>query len=206
MVYFCIGKCSKVMNKAERTKQFIVEMTAPVFNEKGYSGTSLSDMTNATGLTKGSIYGNFAGKDEVAVACFDYNLQKVNRIIHQEMQKKESGRDKLLVYVHVYENFLKHPFPAGGCPILNTATEADDTHPLLKQKAIDAVQLWKSKITAIIETGIRKGEFSKKANAEQTALTMIAMIEGCIMIAKLTGKMHYRKYVMRSVEKIIDAL
>jgi len=194
------------MNKAEKTKQFIVEMTAPVFNEKGYTGTSLNDMTNATGLTKGSIYGNFANKDEVALAAFDHNLKKVGVIIRQEMDKKTTCKDKLLVYVHVYENFLKHPFPVGGCPILNTAIEADDTHPLLKQKAVDAVQNWKNIISGLIEKGIQQGEFSKAVNVEQTALTMIAMIEGCIMITKLTGKMNYRKAIMQSVEKIINEL
>ena len=39
------------MNKAEKTRQFIVEKTAPIFNMKGDAGTSLSDMTEATGLT-----------------------------------------------------------------------------------------------------------------------------------------------------------
>ncbi|HEY9259570.1 TetR/AcrR family transcriptional regulator [Chitinophaga sp.] len=194
------------MNKAEKTKQFIVEMTAPVFNEKGYTGTSLNDMTNATGLTKGSIYGNFANKDEVALAAFDHNIQKVGAIIRQEMDKKTTCKDKLMVYVHVYENFLKHPFPVGGCPILNTAIEADDTHPLLKQKAVNAVYNWKSIISGLIEKGIQQGEFSKHVNVEQTALTMIAMIEGCIMITKLTGKMNYRKAIMQSVEKIINEL
>lgn len=194
------------MNKAEKTKQFIVEMTAPVFNEKGYTGTSLNDMTNATGLTKGSIYGNFANKDEVALACFDYNLKKVNTIIRQEMDKKTTSRDKLMVYVHIYENFLKHPFPAGGCPILNTAVEADDTHPLLKQKAADAILSWKGVITGLIEKGKAEGEFREAVNAEQTALTMIATIEGCIMIAKLTGKINYRNTIMQSVGKMIDTL
>ncbi|SEW36570.1 TetR/AcrR family transcriptional regulator [Chitinophaga arvensicola] len=194
------------MNKAEKTKQFIVEMTAPVFNEKGYTGTSLTDMTNATGLTKGSIYGNFANKDEVALACFDYNLKKVTTIIRQELDKQKTYRDKLLVYVHVYENFLKHPFPIGGCPILNTATEADDTHPLLKQKATDAILSWKGVIMDLIEKGKDNGEFSEDVNAEQTALTMIATIEGCIMIAKLTGKMNYRNTIMQSVEKMVNGL
>jgi TetR/AcrR family transcriptional repressor of nem operon len=194
------------MNKAEKTKQFIVEMTAPVFNEKGYTGTSLNDMTNATGLTKGSIYGNFANKDEVALAAFDHNLQKVGVVLWQEMAKKTTCRDKLMVYVQVYDNFMKHPILAGGCPILNTATEADDTHPLLKQKAADAIMNWKSTITGLIEKGIQQGEFNKGGNAEQTALTMIAMIEGCIMITKLTGKMNYRKAIMQSVAKIINEL
>ncbi len=67
------------MTKAEQTRAFIIEKTAPLFNKKGFEGTSLSDMTTATGLTKGSIYGNFSNKDEVALEVFDYNLQKIER-------------------------------------------------------------------------------------------------------------------------------
>ena len=65
------------MTKAERTRQFIIETTAPIFNSKGYEGTSISDITAATGLTKGSVYGNFKDKNELAAAVFDYNLEKI---------------------------------------------------------------------------------------------------------------------------------
>ena len=114
---------SSYMSKSEQTKAFIIEKTAPVFNTKGYVGTSLTDITRVTKLTKGSIYGNFANKDEVALAAFDYNLKKVNFIFSQEMAKYSSAKDKLLVYGKVYAAFEDYPFPAGGCPILNTAIE-----------------------------------------------------------------------------------
>jgi TetR/AcrR family transcriptional repressor of nem operon len=191
------------MSKADRTRQFIVEKTSPIFNTKGYAGTSIADMTDATGLTKGSIYGNFANKDEVALAAFEYNLQKVNAIISAEIENQSSARDKLLVYVRVYDNFLKYPFPVGGCPILNTAIEADDTHPLLKNKAADAITAWKRKIMELIMLGIETQEFRSDVNPEQVALTIIAMIEGAIMITKLTGKTNFRKSILQSVEKLI---
>lgn len=83
------------MTKAEKTRNFIVEKTAPIFNMKGYAGTSLNDITTATGLTKGSIYGNFANKDEVALAAFDYNLKNVSSRIDADMNKQVSVKDKL---------------------------------------------------------------------------------------------------------------
>src|SRR5882762_2397533 len=104
------------MSKAEKTKQFIVEKTAPIFNKKGYAGTSISDMTEATGLTKGSIYGNFTDKDEVALAAFDHNTKSVSTTIQAEMAKRSSFRDKLLVYAEIYGNFAKYTFCEGGCP------------------------------------------------------------------------------------------
>ncbi|WP_254560005.1 TetR/AcrR family transcriptional regulator [Dyadobacter diqingensis] len=194
------------MSKAEKTKAFIIEKTAPIFNKKGYAGTSINDMTDATGLTRGSIYGNFENKDEVALAAFDYNLQKVNTIFREELGKQDRIKEKLLVFVNVYVNFLSHPFPVGGCPILNTATEADDTHPELRKRVLNSIVNWKNTISGLIETGIETEEFSASVNPEQIALTIIATIEGAVMITQTTGKLNYLKLIMKSVEKIINDL
>jgi AcrR family transcriptional regulator len=200
MVYFCVVK------KAEQTRQYIIEKTAPIFNKKGYAGTSLSDMTEATGLTKGSIYGNFSDKDEVALAAFDHNIGQLTAMTGAEMAKQKTVRDKLLVYVNVYDNFLKHPFPEGGCPIMNTTVDADDTHPALKNKVCNAVLSWKDRLVNLIGKGIENKEFQSSINPEQTALTIIAMIEGAILITRATGKINYRKLVLSSVEKLIKEL
>ena len=194
------------MSKAEKTKQFIIEQTAHIFKKKGYAGTSLNDITEATGLTKGSIYGNFSNKDEVALAVFDFQLKKVIGIFESEIAKYETIQEKLLAYVKIYSEFGKYPFPQGGCPMQNTAIEADDTHPALKKKAADAVTHWKNSIKKLIEKGIANGEITRSANPEQEALTMIAMIEGMTMIANLTMKAEYRKTIMLSVEKFIKDL
>ena len=194
------------MSKAEQTKAFIIEKTAPIFNRKGYAGTSINDMTDATGLTRGSIYGNFANKDEVALAAFDFNLSKINTIFKTELAKQNTTQDKLLVFVHVYVNFLSHPFPSGGCPILNTATEADDTHPELKKKVMAGILRWKQTIVDLVEEGIAEKEIEESVNPEQIALTIIATIEGGLMIAQSTGKMNYLKLIVKSVEKLINDL
>lgn len=194
------------MSKAEKTRQFIVEKTAPIFNMKGYAGTSITDLTEATGLTKGSIYGNFENKDEVALACFDHNFKQVLTIVEPAMAKETTYRGKLLTYVRIYDDFLHAPFPTGGCPILNTAIEADDTHPALKEKVADAIRRWKDKLTSLIEAGIQAGEFKPNDNVEQFALAMIATIEGAIMITKATGKLNYRAAILNNLANMINAL
>ena len=206
MVYFWVVKEDKNISKAERTRQFIIEKTAPIFNKKGYAGTSLSDITEATGLTKGSIYGNFADKDEVALAAFDYNIARMSAVTKAEMAKQRTVRGQLLVYVEVYENHMKYPFPVGGCPIMNTTVDADDTHPVLKSKVGQVVMSWKDRLVGLIEKGIAGKEFKKDTDPEQAALTLIAMIEGAILLNQATGRLDYRKKVMRSVEKLIKEL
>lgn len=197
---------SEILSKAERTKQFIIEKTAPIFNEKGYAGTSLNDLTSATGLTKGSIYGNFDNKDEVALAAFDYNFGRVTAYIKEGLLAAENAIERLLVYPKVYRDFLKIPFLKPGCPILNTATEADDTHPLLRAKASDALAFWKKSIENQIKRGIVRQEIKAGTDASRMAVIMIAMIEGAVMQAKVTGKSTDLRTAMDFLESLITDL
>ncbi len=58
----------------------------------------------------------------------------------------------------------------------------------------------------IIEKGIESKEFAKGIDAEQSALTIIALLEGSLMIAKATGKPGSRTIIMRSLQQFIDQL
>jgi TetR/AcrR family transcriptional regulator, transcriptional repressor for nem operon len=172
--YICIMEGE--LSKAERTRNFIIEATAAIFNTKGYAGTSMSDITEATGLTKGSIYGNFENKEEVALAVFDYNLNKVNSLIGQLIHEAPSFYDKLMAFIRVYNRFKDSDFPEGGCPVLNTAIEADDTHALLREKAAQAFGKWKKNIEELIKKGIQAGEFKKDTDPSQIALSILDLV------------------------------
>ncbi len=191
------------MDKAERTKQFILEKTAPIFNTKGYAGTSISDLTEATGLTKGSIYGNFANKDEVALAAFDYNLSQLNKSRTAVVAGGSDAIDKLLRMARFYRAEFKTSMIEGGCPILNTAVEADDTHPLLREKASRAIKAWKKNLESIISEGIEKREIKSSANTAEFATEFIAIIEGGVMMSKLTGSRSVLDTCIDRLEKII---
>src|SRR6266481_3270397 len=64
------------MTKGEQTRREIVQKAAPLFNQKGYQGTSLSDLMDATGLQKGGIYRHFSSKEDLAAEAFDYSWRK----------------------------------------------------------------------------------------------------------------------------------
>jgi len=199
--YICIME--NALSKAERTRRFIIETTSGIFNIKGYAGTSMSDLTQATGLTKGSIYGNFENKEEVALAVFDHNYAKVQQVVQKRMVKAKTYYDKLMVYAQAYDQFGMQAFPQGGCPILNTAIEADDTHKLLKDRAAKAILNWKKEIEKLIIAGITAGEFKADTDQKTMALSIIALIEGGIMIAKVTDNQSSFDSILKTVEMLI---
>ncbi len=194
------------LTKAERTRQFIIQKTAPIFNTKGFAGTYLSDLTKATGLTKGSIYGNFENKDEVALVAFDYNFGRVNSYLRKKILSFDGAIERLLVYPNVYRDFLKISFLQPGCPILNTSTEADDTHPELRLRAANALAYWKKSIENQIKRGIERNEIKNNTNPTEMAVIIMSLIEGAIMQAKVTGKSTELRIAMNYLEKLIRSI
>lgn len=161
------------LSKTEKTRQHIIATTAPIFNQKGYAGTSITDITKATKLTSGSIYGNFANKEEVALAAFDYNLDLVRSTVQRRVDSCTTTKDKLLMYIRAYHSSQE----GSGCPMQNTLTEADDTHEGLRRKAARGILLWKKDLITVINQGIAEGVFHIDTDPERTALHIIALNE-----------------------------
>ncbi|HEY0261661.1 MAG TPA: TetR/AcrR family transcriptional regulator [Chitinophagales bacterium] len=193
----------KTISKSEQTRRFIVETVAPIFNTKGFSGTSLSDLTEATKLTKGSISGNFENKEEVALGAFHHNTKLRANAISARVKEAKSYTEKLLVYAEIFNSNNNKVFPKGGCPLLNLGIEADDTHEDFRQAVSAELLSWKKSIVSIIKKGIEAKELKKDTEIERTALSIIALVEGGIFIAKSTKNGAYLDTVLETVKMLI---
>ena len=194
------------MNKAARTHQYIIEKAAPVFNKKGITGTSLADLTRATGLTKGSIYGNFRDKDELAIAVFQYNVDNLTQYFSKEINEAPTYLDKLLAYPRAYLKLSQTMLAFGGCPILNTATEADDTHQALCRLTAEVIDKWRQTIIKLIEKGQKAGEIKPETDAGAVAEIMISLFEGGGILSKVTGSDNYITSSIDQVEFILQSI
>lgn len=192
------------MNKAARTRQFIIERVAPVFNKQGYAGTAFSDIEIATGLTKGAIYGRFENKDALAIACYQHNIIPLQRGLIRALATSGSCLDKLQASLDFYRTHYEEVAATGGCPMMNTSIEADDTLPFLKERVQESILRWKQDITALLESGQRNNEIRNNTNAGQFAISMISMIEGGILLAKALDKASYFYKALDSLEQTIE--
>jgi TetR/AcrR family transcriptional repressor of nem operon len=201
--YICIVE---FVVRSEATRKRIIEETAGLFNKQGYAGTSLSDLEKATKLTKGSIYGNFQNKEQVAIAAFDYNLQLIRDAIQQKVDAAGNYYEKLIAHIQVYQNADKSFFPEGGCPMQNTATEADDTNEELRKRAEGGLIMWKDDMVKLIEEGVAAKEFKLGTDAEQVALNIIALVEGAILIARATKQIKYAVTIFDLAKEVINKI
>jgi AcrR family transcriptional regulator len=197
------------MSKAQETKERIIALSAPIFNRQGYSGTSMSDILTATGLEKGGVYNHFKGKEELALAAFDYNFRQMSRRFGRAMKAAgDSPAQQLLAIVELYNDGYFEM--SGGCPILNTAIESDDAYPPLKARAQDAMNQWRQLIIRLVDEGTARGEM-QAVDGDEVATTIIVALEGGMMMSKLyDDPVHLRRavsflagYIRRNVIKAL---
>ena len=192
------------MTKSEKTRQFIIEQSATIINRKGVAGTSISDLMEATKLAKGGIYGNFESKEEICVEAFDYLTSRVSSGLNIALSGKTTAREKLFALLDYYRDTLATS-DAGGCPLLNFGTEADDTNPDLKQRVAKAIKTSQQRMTKLVEEGQANGEFSKKVDAGLFAVKMFTMIEGAIFTSRVTNSRAPMKTIVDVLKKEIEA-
>jgi TetR/AcrR family transcriptional regulator, transcriptional repressor for nem operon len=194
------------VSKADRTKQTIIEKAAIVFNKCGYSGSSIADIMRSTGLAKSGIYHHFKSKDEIAVAAFDYTLGLILEAAIAKVSIQETAIDRLHAFADSFQGFTAQPIGAGGCPILNTAVESDDTHPMLRSHVQAAVNSIRALIASIIELGIRQGELADTTDHEKVSTILFVTIEGAIMMSKLYGDDVYLERAIAHLHDYINGL
>lgn len=173
------------MGKGEQTRQRIVAQAAPVFNTYGYSGTSMAELTKATGLEKGGIYNHFPSKEALALAAFDYAIGLVRERIAAALAGRTSATERLQALLGFFAAYIDSPPVAGGCPILNTAVEADDTDPALRARAQAAMSDLQKLIGATVKQGVAAGELRPDADPRAVATILTAALEGAIMLGQL---------------------
>lgn len=184
------------MGKGERTRSAIIRQSAPLFNQQGVAGTSLADIMEVTGLQKGGIYRHFPSKDELALASFDHAAHAFEERFATALLGVPDAAGRLRALLAVYREHIVRPPLPGGCPVMNTAMESDDTNPVLRDRAAQVMETWRRVVELILVEGIRARELRRDLDAPATASLFVASLEGAVMLTRLhEDPVHMRRAV-----------
>lgn len=172
-----------MLTKSEKTKQFILETAAPLYNEKGISGVNIDDVLAATKLTKGCLYGHFENKDDLTGQVVDLMLKKVSDKMYMAVSQGKTAKAKIFAFLDFYKNPIE-TYISGGCPIFNTAVEADDSYPIIKEKVAAIFRAGQEGLTNILLAGKQNGEFTSDLDPAVYAFKMVAAVEGGIVMCR----------------------
>jgi TetR/AcrR family transcriptional repressor of nem operon len=182
--------------KASQRRLAILASAAPVFNRKGFSGTSIADILDATDLEKGGLYNHFASKEELAVAAFEFAMGTVTAHFTRALKGTESGLPRLLIYLTAFERYIGKPPVAGGCPIANVTIEADDALPFFQDAVQKAFEEMRHLVLHNVDRGIAKGQFRSDTDRDEVADFMVAALEGAIVMSRgMRSRIHAKRVI-----------
>jgi TetR/AcrR family transcriptional regulator, transcriptional repressor for nem operon len=193
------------MGKGQETRERIIARAAEVFNTYGYAGTSIADIMEAVNLEKGGIYRHFGSKEELALCAFDFAATRVRERFAAGIAGTSNAVDTLVAFIGVFHGYAERPPLKGGCPVLNTAIEADDTHPVLRDHARAVIAEWRELIRTTVRAGQTRGEARPEVDAERLALLLIATMEGAVMLSQLLGDATPLQEAYRHLRRYLEA-
>jgi AcrR family transcriptional regulator len=200
---FLRSQPNESMTKAEKTRDFILRSTAPLFNTKGVAATAITDIMKVTKMAKGSLYVHFANKEELAHDAVDYNLGQFIARTSAEAGKYKSAKAKFFGLLD-YLSDPQNPPVKGGCPMMNFGMEADDTNEVIREKVHQTIRDVQQSMMDILKQGIHDGEFRKGWNYKEFAIKAYAMLEGGIFIARVAKDNTQVKLLIKMIKKEIN--
>lgn len=188
------------------TRARILRDVAQVFNTRGYAGTSMSAVLAATGLQKGGLYNHFGSKEQLAVAAFDYQIERIADRFEVALKGVTGAADRLHAIVSVIGHLAADSEFQGGCPVLNVATESDDGLPALRERAQHAMTSWQRLIGSTVKDGVTAGELRPECEPRAVATVLTATLEGAVMLSKLYDDARHMHRAIDHVGLYIESL
>lgn len=194
------------MRQPEATKARILKQSGQLFNTQGYKATSISDITEATGLTKGAIYRHFKNKSHLEKEALGFLADSLFTNLRNRIKAEPTAPRKLKSIFRFFETYISQPPIKGGCPLLNVAPEVDDGQPVLRKQAVKLLDILRESIKHVLTKGMEHGQLKPNLDTDYYASIFIATLEGAIMMSKLHGHNRDIRTAIRHLEKMTDEL
>jgi len=192
------------MSKGKITRDFIIEKAASIFNKNGFAGSSMSDLMREKGLQKGGIYNHFKNKEEIVLEAFDYSIKKHNYAVYAAYKEKKGALDKIHAIIKFYETYPFDPIIEGGCPIVNTAVDSDNTNPELKMRVKNVLTGWINNLTFLIKEGQKNGEFQSGIDVEGIASYVVTTLQGAVVVARSFEDQSYMEKIINQLSEYVN--
>jgi TetR/AcrR family transcriptional repressor of nem operon len=174
-----------------------------VFWRKGFEATSLTDLLEATGLSKSSLYATFGGKRDLFVSAFDVyrkeRAQEMRQILEQSPAREAIER-----------LFRKIVTDAGngdssrGCMSINQAVEMAPHDLEIRARVLQDFALFEEVLTRTIEQGQAEGSIQSADTAQNLARLLVLAFPGLQVMVRVSSDKARLDYTLNLLLSLLD--
>ncbi len=188
--------------KGEQTREKILNEARLLFKQKGFGATTINDLLDASGTTKGNLYFHFSDKEAVVLEVLQREQQSFYRFIDQAF----SGKSAAAGLDHFFHNALEKNRQSGfvgGCLFGNAALETSDTSPLFAGLVRDVFTEWIKKFEEKISSAQAAEQIRTDIPAGDLAEMVVATVEGGIMQSRLQKSADPLKRSLETLRRVL---
>ncbi len=165
--------------KGDLTRKNIIEKSMQLFSAKGYFNTSIAEVVQATGLTKGGLYGHFRNKQEIWYAVYEECVRIWKRIVFQGVRDIPDPLERLeKVMENSMKNYLGGGVFEGGCFLLNSLVDLAGQSPTMSDHVLEGFQGFSEVVRQWLEEAAQQGMLKDGLNLGEIANFMVISLNG----------------------------
>lgn len=167
----------------------VLHNATEVFHKKGYNGTSMQDLVDATGLNRSSIYNSFGNKLGMFMEVLSFYRNNGNKKMGKEIVQNQNALDTLQSIFCWYISDIIEDKDHKGCLIVNCKSEMANQEPLIRS----FMEQNQEQMMAFLEDVVHNGQMEKIVNEDQTAAQYALYLYSSIQGLRMTGILNTNK-------------
>lgn len=178
----------------------LVQTMARLMRDQGYAATGRAQLLAESGVSNGSLYHHFpGGMEELAEAALEASGQMVADALREALEGAPGAAAGVCRFLDMAQGPVAE---AGcpGCPVAPTALESPIVSPRLRVVAARSFGQWESLIAARL-----RADGWPEHSVPETASAVLALIEGALLLARVTGQLSHLANAKRAALTLLSA-
>ncbi len=168
-------------DRAVRTRETVLAAAGAAFAENGFLGTSMADILQRAGVTKGALYFHFASKEELAFALIAEEEQAAARIVDEALARDTPPLHTLVALITRWAQSIQSD------PVIRAGVRLIVEQGTYQRPMPEPYSQWDVRIAELLEKAGDRGELRKDVNCKAAAEFIVASFTGIQLLSQLTS-------------------
>ncbi|HEY6254278.1 MAG TPA: TetR/AcrR family transcriptional regulator [Xanthobacteraceae bacterium] len=166
-------------------RQKLLDAALSLIRTKGYAATTVDDLCDNAGVTKGAFFHHFKSKEALGIAAADYWSEMTGAFFAgAPYHNHEDPLDRVLGYIDFRKAILTGKVPEFTCLVGTMVQEIYETSPAIREACDACISGHAGKVEADMADAIKRHGIRAKWTARCLALHTQAVLQGAFILAK----------------------
>ena len=193
------------------TRSRILDETKQLVLEYGFAGTTIDQILDRSGITKGAFFYHFKSKAALAEALIksfaESDKAELEQALEDTTPDKKAPLDGLLDFLQWFiDDFSGLESPPPGCLYASYSYEPKSFGEAISKQIVQSIALWRQTFIELISRVMIVARPKKDVDISSLADQFVVIVEGALIVSRVTGEVDIAAQQLRHLKSYIELL